>query len=126
MLPPPNHLSGAGTHISFSVSSGLVSARLASYDRLSAYSGIELRNPYLDRRLVDFMLNIPGRYLFRDGTSRHLQRQALKGTLPESIRNRTSKANFTKLYEIGFREKETKKIHTLISEFSYCVYWSHR
>jgi asparagine synthase (glutamine-hydrolysing) len=49
--------------------------------------------PYLDRRLVEFLLAVPYEQLVRPGESRSLMRRALKGILPEGIRQRRGKGN---------------------------------
>jgi asparagine synthase (glutamine-hydrolysing) len=115
-LPAPRFTSGSAEHIYSCIHEGIVSARLATLDRISAYTQVELRHPFLDRRLIDFLLGIPGYLLFKEGNNRYLQREAMRGTLPETIRLRTSKACFTQLYETGLREKEVQKIHVLIND----------
>lgn len=49
--------------------------------------------PFLDRRLVQFMLAVPFDQKFRPGATRWLHRAALAGVLPEAIRTRKSKAS---------------------------------
>lgn len=49
--------------------------------------------PYLDRRLVQFMIAVPFSQKSRPGISRSLQRRALEGVLPEAVRTRKYKAN---------------------------------
>ncbi|WP_173012796.1 asparagine synthase-related protein [Niveispirillum sp. SYP-B3756] len=47
--------------------------------------------PMLDRRLLEFMLSLPGRQMRQDGIPRSLFRQAMAGILPETIRQRPDK-----------------------------------
>jgi asparagine synthase (glutamine-hydrolysing) len=54
---------------------------------------VDLSYPYLDRRLVQFMLAVPFSQKSRPGISRSLQRRALEGVLPEAVRTRKHKAN---------------------------------
>src|SRR5262249_41579186 len=54
----------------------------------------ETRLPFLDYRLVEFALNCPASVKFRDGWSKWILRQALKGTLPEPVRLRKTKLGF--------------------------------
>jgi len=54
---------------------------------------IEASYPYLDRRIVSFMLSVPFGQRLRPGISRVLHRHALAGILPEPIRTRRTKAS---------------------------------
>lgn len=53
--------------------------------------GQSLVFPLLDRRIVEFMLSLPGRQIRQDGQPRFLFRQAMAGILPETIRQRFDK-----------------------------------
>jgi asparagine synthase (glutamine-hydrolysing) len=54
--------------------------------------GIEMRYPFLDRRLVEFSLRLPPVLRTRPHARKWIQREALRGVLPESVRTRRSKA----------------------------------
>jgi asparagine synthase (glutamine-hydrolysing) len=64
---------------------------LGSY---AASQGIEMRFPFLDARLVSFMLAIPYEHRLLGGLRRWLHRKALVGVLPDVIAQRSSKPNF--------------------------------
>jgi asparagine synthase (glutamine-hydrolysing) len=64
---------------------------------VSALHGLELAQPFRDRDLVAFLMAIPGEIVNHDGVPKGLLRASLKGTLPESIRLRRWKADFTAL-----------------------------
>jgi asparagine synthase (glutamine-hydrolysing) len=115
-LHPPRFRFASALQIYRSVSSGIVSARLAAYDRISAHTGVEWRFPFLDRRLIDFMLNVPGHMVFRGGVNRYTHRQAMQGVLPVEIRLRRSKARFNQLYEKGVQEKGAGRIKELSTD----------
>jgi asparagine synthase (glutamine-hydrolysing) len=71
--------------------------RHVNFDNVLAYvsrQGIELRHPFHDRRLTQFFMGAAGGVLMRDGWRKHLLREAMRGTLPEKVRTRRSKANF--------------------------------
>jgi asparagine synthase (glutamine-hydrolysing) len=51
--------------------------------------------PFLDRRLMELCVSLPGRVKLRDGTGRWVLRQAMDGVLPETIRMRHNKADFS-------------------------------
>lgn len=67
---------------------------------------MQWRDPYADRRLVDFMLRVPTRLLVRGGRHKHLLREALLGLLPEPVRLRYQKTDVTRTVELGLRERE--------------------
>jgi len=56
-------------------------------DRLSMAFSRELREPYLDHRLVEFLFRLPGHQKIRMGQSKFLLRHAVAGQLPDCVRN---------------------------------------
>lgn len=57
--------------------------------------GVESRGPFLDYRLVDFSMALPDDYKMRQGWSKFLLREAMRGVIPDSIRTRRDKMGFT-------------------------------
>ena len=55
-------------------------------DRLSMASSRELREPFLDHRIVEFAFRLPGCWKVRDGSSKYVLRRAMKGRLAEAAR----------------------------------------
>ncbi len=51
----------------------------------------EVRYPYLDQRLIEFILAIPATQLLRPGDRRSLMRRSLKNIVPEEILSRQTK-----------------------------------
>ena len=85
--------------------------RLANWhDRLAAAYGIEVRHPFLDRRLVEYVLAIPPEQLFRLGTYKNLLRRAMAGVLPEAVRNRADKTRFTSFLDSVLRQRSVNEI----------------
>ena len=66
-------------------------------DRVQSRLGIERRSPLLDRRIVEFGLALPEEQRWRGTETKVVLRNAVKGLLPESIRQRRTKANFGQL-----------------------------
>ncbi len=66
----------------------------AWYDQHAAAYGIEVRHPFLDRRLLEYLASIPPGQLFRTGASKPLLRRAMAGILPEAVRLRRGKTQF--------------------------------
>src|SRR4030095_4165563 len=66
--------------------------------RVGLMHGVEVRHPFRDRDLVAFLMAIPGEAVNCRGIPKGLLRQALTGILPDSIRERRWKADFTALH----------------------------
>ncbi len=54
-----------------------------------AVTGIEVRDPTADKRILDFCFSIPPEQYLAEGRSRSLIRRAMKGRLPDSVRLET-------------------------------------
>ena len=64
---------------------------LSKVDRASMLHSLEVRAPFLDIELVDFVRRIPSAWKIRRGTTKYILKQALRGVLPESILHRSKK-----------------------------------
>lgn len=71
--------------------------RHLAHDTILAFAeahGVEIRHPLHDLRLATFFMGVPGTMLLRNGEKKHLLREAMRGTLPEVVRQRQDKAVF--------------------------------
>lgn len=57
-------------------------------DRMSMASGVEVRVPFCDHRLVEYVFNIPWDMKTIDGREKTLLREAARHFIPESVANR--------------------------------------
>ncbi|MFW6269951.1 MAG: asparagine synthase-related protein, partial [Bacillota bacterium] len=57
-------------------------------DRMSMYTGLEVRVPFCDHRLVEYVWNIPWEMKNYKNMRKGILREALKGILPEDVRTR--------------------------------------
>jgi asparagine synthetase B (glutamine-hydrolysing) len=87
--------------------------RLSALDVMSAYTNIELRHPFLDRRLVDFLLHIPQHLRSWQGLDRVMLRRSMTDILPDAIRRRGKTIHFSGLVERGLM-KERSRIEGLL------------
>ncbi|MFC6493746.1 asparagine synthetase B family protein [Ancylobacter dichloromethanicus] len=62
---------------------------------MAAQYGVEQRHPLHDLRLLRFFMGAAGGMLLRSGERKHLLREAMRGTLPEVVRTRKTKAHFS-------------------------------
>jgi asparagine synthase (glutamine-hydrolysing) len=79
------------THFDFKT---LLPALLQVEDRMSMAHGLESRVPFVDHRVVEFAATMPSNIKFRDGTMKHVLRQAMADVLPASILDRKDKMGF--------------------------------
>ncbi|MDD4848015.1 MAG: asparagine synthase C-terminal domain-containing protein, partial [Bacteroidales bacterium] len=74
-------------------------------DRNSMASSIESRVPFLDYRLVERTLASANTEKIHNGVTKSILREAMKGTLPEKVRNRMDKVGFDTPQDEWFRTK---------------------
>jgi len=73
-------------------------------DRNSMYFSLESRVPFLDYRLVEKTLALSSDFKIKNGRTKHILRESLKGILPEKIRLRNDKIGFETPQDEWFRE----------------------
>ncbi|PYR38985.1 MAG: hypothetical protein DMF90_01345, partial [Acidobacteria bacterium] len=78
-------------------------------------AGIDVLIPFRDRDLLAFLMAIPGEMVNLGGVPKGLLREAMRGVLPEAIRNRRTKADFTAINNRAV-VAELPFIRTLFSE----------
>jgi asparagine synthase (glutamine-hydrolysing) len=67
---------------------------LRNFDRLSMAHSVEVRSPYLDWNLVQFVLSLPDAMKSDRRYSKVVAREAMRGLMPERIRAGTRKVGF--------------------------------
>jgi len=87
---------GPGRRRRFRALSEMLQARLLQVPE--ALQHISYTHPFAHRPLVEFMLTIPPAVVCRPGEPRRLMRRAFAGLLPDSVRNRKSKAAYGGVY----------------------------
>lgn len=93
-------------------------------DRNSMAHSIESRPPFLDQELVELVLSLPADAIVRDGWSRWILREAMKGILPEKIRLRRKKIGFT-TPEMRWLRAERATVQGILRSPAFCSrpYW---
>jgi asparagine synthase (glutamine-hydrolysing) len=64
---------------------------MRDFDRAAMQHGVEIRMPFMDYRLVNFVFSLPMQYKVGKGYTKTILRDAMKGVLPENVRQRTHK-----------------------------------
>lgn len=75
---------------------------LRAEDRNLAAFGMRNADPFFDYRLVEFMFRVPGHMKIRDGITKRLLREAMKGILPEETRTRIKKTGWNAPAHVWF------------------------
>jgi asparagine synthase (glutamine-hydrolysing) len=73
-------------------------------DKVGAAEGLQMAFPFLDPELLSFLMAIPGEVPTAGGVPKALLREAMCGILPEEIRGRTWKADFTMFIREGLQQ----------------------
>jgi asparagine synthase (glutamine-hydrolysing) len=63
-------------------------------DRSSMAHSREVRLPFLDRRVAEFALSLPADFLYRDGLTKAVLREAVRGVVPAEILARRDKVGY--------------------------------
>lgn len=77
-------------------------------DRDSMAHSVESRVPFLDYRLVEFVIGLPDEYKLANGITKRVLRRSMSGVLPDAIRDRMDKLGFVTPEEIWVRERATR------------------
>ncbi len=88
-------------------------------DRASMAHSIESRSPFLDYRLVEFMSCLPNDLKIRDGITKFILRESMKGILPEKIRTRKDKKGFPTPSADWFRNEIKGYVLDIINSESF-------
>jgi asparagine synthase (glutamine-hydrolysing) len=83
--------------------------------KVSSHFGMDIRFPFYDHRLISFLLKIPGELQNIDGRPRGILRDSLKGLIPESVRNRTWKSDFSEFVNRTLKT-EMKQIEAVLGK----------
>ena len=83
---------------------------LRNYDRYSMASGVEIRMPFMDHRLVAYTFSLPWTSKVGGGYTKRIFRDAMKGILPEEIRTRRDKIGWNAPLHEWLRGKLKKEV----------------
>ena len=84
-------------------------------DRMSMASGLEVRVPFCDHRLVEYVWNIPWEMKNKDNVSKNVLREAAKGILPEDVRLR-KKSPYPKTHNPHYETAVKELLDGIISD----------
>ena len=81
---------------------------------MSMYSGLEVRVPFCDYRIAQYMYGVPWEFKDYQGREKGLLRKAMEGLLPEKILTR-KKSPYPKTFDPEYENMVTKQLKELFS-----------
>lgn len=83
---------------------------LRNFDRASMYHGVEVRMPFMDYRLVSYVMSLPTTSKVKDGYTKAILRDSMEGILPDKIRKRKWKVGITAPLASWFSDKNCSEL----------------
>jgi asparagine synthase (glutamine-hydrolysing) len=100
------------------IRSSLPDELLMYADKLSMAHSLEVRVPYLDREIVEYVERLNASYKVRKGTRKWLHRQVCKDFLPDSIIKRKKRGFAVNVVDDWFHGSLSKKIESFLLDDS--------
>lgn len=86
----------------YSVSNSVKEYGIEMLNDLAAIYKVEIMLPFFDIRLIEYCLSLPSSQKLNNGYDRYVFRNAMKNTIPDKVRNRTTKADISCLIKNEF------------------------
>lgn len=83
-------------------------------DRMSMYNSLEVRVPFCDYRIAEYMYSVPWEYKDYKGVEKGLLRKAMTGLLPDKILWR-KKSPYPKTHNPAYRQMVSKELLKIIN-----------
>lgn len=90
-------------------------------DRMSMYSGLEVRVPFCDYRIAEYLYGVPWEYKDYQGKEKGLLRHAMEGILPDEVLWR-KKSPYPKTFDPQYLLLVSQRLETLLGEDSPLFY----
>ncbi|MBQ4510545.1 MAG: asparagine synthase C-terminal domain-containing protein, partial [Clostridia bacterium] len=87
-------------------------------DRMSMASGVEIRVPFADHRIYEFIFNVPWEIKFENGVEKSLLRNSMEGYLPDKILWR-KKSPYPKTHNPEYTKAVIKLLECRLKKGSY-------
>ncbi len=87
---------------------GLQVSHDSSFENINAsHHSLELRHPYRDRRLIEYVISLPAYQLYNRGYFKYILRVAMQGILPHPIISRTNPTYLLPLLSRGLTREQS-------------------
>lgn len=90
-------------------------------DRNSMAHSREVRLPFCDHRLAEFVFSMPAHTLMGEVQTKRLLREAMRGTLPEDVRTRWNKQGFQPPQTAWFRGRLLEMVEEVIFDPAFAA-----
>ena len=90
-------------------------------DRMSMYHGLEVRVPFCDYRIAEYLYGVPWAYKDYQGKEKGLLRQAMAGVLPEEVLWR-KKSPYPKTFDPAYFELVSRRLRRLLEDPSAPIF----
>jgi len=104
------------------VRSSLPDELLMYADKLSMAHGLELRVPYLDKEIVEYVERVPANFKVRNGSRKWLHREVCRTYLPNSILKRPKRGFAVNVVDGWFRDSIGSKMTESLLDGSSEIY----
>ncbi|MDO5547268.1 MAG: asparagine synthase (glutamine-hydrolyzing) [Eubacteriales bacterium] len=84
-------------------------------DRMSMYSGLEVRVPFCDHRIAEYLYHVPWQWKDLNGVEKGLLREAAQGWLPDEVRLR-KKSPYPKTHNPAYLKAVSELLRQIIGE----------
>ncbi|GGR02757.1 asparagine synthase (glutamine-hydrolyzing) [Streptomyces aurantiogriseus] len=84
-------------------------------DRISMATALEVRVPFTDHRLVEYVYNTPWEMKSFDGREKSLLRAAMRGVLPDSVLDR-KKNPYPSTQDIGYERAVRERVEAAVAD----------
>ena len=115
ILPKENEIQTSRRRISYLNIRFFMQTLLNRMDRTSMSCGLEARVPFADRRLVDYVFNIPWEMKTKDGIVKNILRSSCQGLLPDEILFRR-KSPYPKTYNPYYEELLASRLKKVMEQ----------
>lgn len=97
---------------------------LRNYDRYSMASGVEVRMPFMDWRLVTYTFSLPWQSKIGGSYTKRIQRDALEGILINDVRQRRDKVGWNSPSHEWFKGSLNQPINQIFKETKNMSKWN--
>lgn len=82
-------------------------------DRMSMYNGLEVRVPFCDYRIAEYLYSVPWEFKDYNGYEKGLLREAMRGLLPEKVLWR-KKSPYPKTHNPAYRKAVSEELQAVL------------
>ena len=90
-------------------------------DRMSMWSSLEVRVPFCDHRIAQYLYTVPWEYKDHDGFEKGLLREAMRGYLPDCVLWR-KKSPYPKTHNPSYLEAVNRELRAVVNDQSQPIH----